>query len=129
MYKCFFNYNQGLNSRFTWRFKIDDYTPAELKQIFEKKITDIGWELKTKTEIPKSWFQKNMSYFTFYGRDMETLFSKTKIAHSRRVFCKKQEYKTKLTKADLEKGLHMFLNNDEVKSRKDGDSVTEFMYM
>ena len=23
--ECFFNYNQGLNSRFTWRFKTDDY--------------------------------------------------------------------------------------------------------
>ena len=28
MHKCFFNYNKGLDSRFTWRFKIDDYTPG-----------------------------------------------------------------------------------------------------
>ena len=34
---CFFNYNQGLDSRFTWRFKTNDYTPIELKYIFEKR--------------------------------------------------------------------------------------------
>ena len=32
--KCFFGYNQGLDSRFTWRFKTDDYSPEELCQIF-----------------------------------------------------------------------------------------------
>lgn len=126
--KCFFAYNQGLDSRFPWRFKTDDYDAHDLNLIFQKKIKDAGWSLKASLE--DKWFKDNMDYFKYYGRDMETLFSKTKIAHSRRVFCKKQEYKTKLTKADLEKGLQMFLNNGEVKSRKDGDnSVTEFMYM
>ena len=27
---CFFAFNQGLDSRFTWRFKTDDYKPDEL---------------------------------------------------------------------------------------------------
>ena len=43
--KCFFSYNQGLDSRFTWRFKTDDYTSEELFLIF-KKVNDIGWTLK-----------------------------------------------------------------------------------
>ena len=60
---------------------------------------------------------------------METLFSKTKIAHSRRVFCKKKELKTKIIKADLEKGFEMFLDNNEVKARKDNDDMSGFMYM
>ena len=114
---CFFNYNQGLNSRFTWRFKIDDYTPNELKQIFEKKVIDIGWELDKETEIPVSWFKKNSSYFTFYGRDMETLLAKTKVAHGKRVFCKKKEIKRKLTLQDLENGFKLYLENDEVNKR------------
>ena len=125
--KCFFAYNQGLDSRFPWRFKTDDYDAHDLNLIFQKKIKDAGWSLKASLE--DKWFKDNMDYFKYYGRDMETLFSKTKIAHSRRVFCKKQEDKTKLTKADLDRGLEMFLNNGEVKSRKDGNSVTEFMYM
>ena len=101
--ECFFNYNDGLNSRFTWRFHIDDYTPEELKLIFEKKVKDADWTLKK--NIKTSWFEKNKDYFKFFGRDMETLFAKTKIAHSRRVFCKNEKEKTILTKEDLDKGL------------------------
>ena len=32
------------------------------------------------------WFESKMDYFKYYGRDMETLLAKTKIAHSKRVF-------------------------------------------
>ena len=38
-----FVFNQGLDSRFTWRFKTDDYKPEELMQIFHKKILDAKW--------------------------------------------------------------------------------------
>ncbi len=50
---------------------------------------------------------------------METLFSKVKIAHSKRVFCLENEEKRKLNKNDLEKGFLLYLENDEVKNRKD----------
>jgi hypothetical protein len=39
---CFFNYNQGLSSRFTWRFKTDEYTAEDLYNIFLKKVNDCG---------------------------------------------------------------------------------------
>ena len=68
----------------------------EMKAIFSKKISDNDWKLK---DIPVSWFEKNMSYFKYFGRDMETLFSKTKIAHSRRVFCLNDNEKKILTKS------------------------------
>ena len=35
--KCF-SYNQGLDSRFTWRFNTDDYKFNELFLIFKKKV-------------------------------------------------------------------------------------------
>lgn len=116
--ECFFSYNQGLNSRFTWRFKTDDYGAEDLMNIFIKKINDHGWSVHPLSDINVKWFEENLKYFKFYGRDMETLFTKTKIAHSRRVFCKPPEEKTKINKADLDQGLKMFLNNDEVKQRK-----------
>ena len=118
---CFFNYNSGLDSRFTWRFHIEDYNSKELKKIFEKKVIDAGWKLEKNIKI--SWFEKNKDYFKFFGRDMETLFAKTKIAHARRVFCKKKEEKTILNEKDLENGLKLFLLNDEVKKRKDSQFV------
>ena len=118
----FFSYNPGLDSRFTWRFHIEDYNSDELKQIFEKKVRDANWKIKK--NIKTKWFEKNKDYFKFFGRDMETLFAKTKIAHSRRVFCKNKEEKTILTSDDLEKGLKMFLENDEVKKRKESGFVS-----
>ena len=113
--KCFFEYNQGLDSRFTWRFKTDDYTASELNLIFQKKIKEIEWSLKN--PIKDSWFENNKKYFTFYGRDIETLLAKTKIAHSKRVFCLNKKYKKIITLKDLNNGFQMFLENDEVKNR------------
>ena len=128
--ECFFDYNQGLDSRFTWRFKTDKYDEKELHRIFLKKITDGGWNFSEDVGLGINWFKKNMDYFKYYGRDMETLFTKTKIAHSRRIFCKKEcensensenkEYeKKKITMKDLERGFQMYLKNEEVKNRKE----------
>ena len=116
--KCFFSYNQGLDSRFTWRFKTDDYTPSELRQIFIKKVNDAEWTIE-KDSVQDNWFEKNNEYFKFFGRDMETLFSKVKIAHSRRVFCLAKDKKRCINDKDLEKGFSSYLDNDEVKNRKD----------
>jgi len=120
---CFFNYNEGLNSRFTWRFKLDSYKSDEMKMIFLKKVAENGWKIKENENIPDEWFQKNNDYFTFYGRDMETLFAKTKIAHSRRVFCLPEKDKTQITMKDLEKGFELYLQNDEVKERKEKNTI------
>jgi hypothetical protein len=129
--ECFFAYNDGLDSRFTWRFKIDDYTPEDLRDIFTKKVRDFGWSIHENEEIKAEWFEKHMKYFKFYGRDMETLFSKTKIAHSRRVFCKPENVKTKITMKDLENGFEMYTNNTEVKKRADNNDskVIQNMYL
>ena len=109
---CFFKYNQGLSSRFTWRFKIDDYNAAELYNIFIKKINDSGWIIdNSNMNVNVKWFEKNKGLFKFYGRDIETLFAKTKIAHSRRVFCLDVKIKKILTMSDIDKGLEIYIKN------------------
>ena len=110
--ECFFSYNEGLSSRFTWRFNTDEYNSGELYQIFKKKVDNIGWTLDN--EITAKWFDKNKKNFKFQGRDMEILLFKTKIVHSKRVFCRPLEEKTKIIVKDLEKGLELFLKNNEV---------------
>ena len=122
---CFFSYNQGLDSRFTWRFKTDDYKESELNLILQKKVADANWKFKKK--LNDDWFKSKMSYFKFYGRDMETLFAKTKIAHSRRVFCLPSNEKKVLSVKDFDKGFDLFLSNDEVKSRKN-DISTDLLH-
>jgi chromosomal replication initiation ATPase DnaA len=118
--ECFFSANPGLNSRFTWRYNIDDYTSAQLAKIYEKKVHDCGWQLHD--PVHPDWFETRMDYFKCYGRDMETLLSRAKIAHGRRIFGASDDPKRRLTHSDLEKGMTMFMANEEVKRRKESAS-------
>jgi SpoVK/Ycf46/Vps4 family AAA+-type ATPase len=110
---CFFNYNQGLKSRFTWRFKTDEYSAKDLYDIFIKKINDGGWSIADDSNINVKWFETHKKSFKSYGRDIETLFAKTKIAHSRRVFYLEESVKKKLTLKDINKGFDIFLKNED----------------
>lgn len=107
--ECFFSYNQGLKSRFTWNYKIEPYSSEELKNIFIKKINDNGWNLDY--NITKIFFENNKLYFKSFGRDIENFFSKIKIAHSRRVFCLPEEKKTFINENDIIKGFELFSDN------------------
>jgi SpoVK/Ycf46/Vps4 family AAA+-type ATPase len=124
----FFNINQGLDSRFTWRFKTDEYTGEDLYNIFVKKVNEIGWELHENSNITPSWFIKNKENFKFYGRDIEVVLSKTKIAHSKRVYCKPINEKKKLILSDLENGFEIYLKNNDVKSKKDAEKMKKEIY-
>jgi ATP-dependent 26S proteasome regulatory subunit len=127
--ECFFSYNQGLNSRFTWRFKTDDYTAEDLLKIFIKKVNDSGWKIQDEkdTKINIKWFETNKKHFKFYGRDIETLFAKTKIAHSRRVFCLDKSVKKNITVEDINKGLKIFLENTTSKKNDEEDRLKQIL--
>jgi len=128
---CFFQQNQGLESRFTWRFKTDNYKSNELYQIFLKKVKDCNWQIDpdSNSKITPEWFEKNKDYFTFFGRDMETLLAKIKIVHGRRVFCKPVEEKRRITFVDLEKGFEYYLKNDEVNNMKEKNNFYHSMFV
>ena len=126
--ECFFNYNQGLTSRFTWRFKIEDYSAADLYHIFIKKVNENGWSISDTANINVKWFEKNKSSFKYYGRDIETLFAKTKISHSRRVFCLDECEKKKITDKDIEKGLELYLKNVSKKDDENIKRIISYMY-
>jgi hypothetical protein len=106
--------------------KTDEYKGEELFKIFVKKIKDSNWSLEEKNiednnnkSINKNWFIKNEIFFKFFGRDVETLLSKTKITHSKRVFCKPKEEKKIIKHCDLEKGFDLFIKNENIKKRKE----------
>lgn len=126
--ESFFSFNQGLDSRFTWRFKTDDYTAEDLYNIFLKKVKDIGWEIADDSKITVDWFKKNKEYFKFYGRDIETILAKTKIAHSKRIFCRPESERKKINLKDLDKGFEIYLKNDDVKNRKDEQEFKKLLY-
>ena len=106
--KCFFNFNKGLESRFSWRFHTDDYTPKEMRSIFLKKVSEAGWSIDPFEDISEQWFAERMHLFKYFGRDIETLLAKTKICHSRRVFCKSGANKTVLLLEDVDRGLELY---------------------
>ena len=126
---CFFHYNQGLESRFTWRFKTDPFKPDELYEIFIKKVKENGWSVDTEDKIiGVDWFKKRMEFFPSYGRDIETLFSKIKITHSRRVFCKPETEKRKITGRDLEKGYEIYLiQNENIQAKKEKEEFRKVL--
>jgi len=109
--RTFFSANQGLESRFIWRFTIDNYTPKELSSIFIKKVGETDWSLYDDSVVKESWFDKNKENFKNYGRDMELLFTYTKISHSKRIYGKSPKLRKKITIEDLNNGYELLLNN------------------
>ena len=115
--ECFFNYNQGLDSRFTWRFKMDNYSAEDLYNIFIKKVKDIDWTINN-SAINVEWFKKNFTHFKSFGRDIETLLAKIKIAHGRRIFGKRDTIKKEINISDLDKGFEMYLQNEDTSKKE-----------
>lgn len=107
----FFSLNSGLESRFVWRFKIDNYSAKDLWEIFKKKVADYKWKIGNVDG--EKWFKKRYDSFSGFGRDIETLLFKTKIAHSKRVYGKPESEKRVIELADLENGYEIFMKSKE----------------
>ncbi len=118
---CFFKVNDGLESRFPWQYTIGDYSADELRNIFNNKVKIAGWSLGF--AVDNKWFQDNLDCFRFFGRDMETLLSKVKIAHSKRVFCLPSEHKTIITEEDIKSGFNNFTQSENVKTRSEKSRI------
>ncbi len=120
--ESFFAYNPGLNRRFKFRINVDKYDADDLRLIYLKKIKDDGWDIfdnDSDKQVPLEFFKKHRDVFKYNGGDMENLWHLTKIAHARRIFGKSNDLKKKINKDDIQKAFDIYLNNDEVKNRKD----------
>jgi len=109
MNETFFKMNQGLPSRFIWRFTMDAYTPKEMMHIFKKMVVEQEWSFAE--EITEKWFQEKKESFMNYGRDMELLFTYIKIAHGRRIYGKSKDLRKQISLEDMAKGYETFLKN------------------
>jgi SpoVK/Ycf46/Vps4 family AAA+-type ATPase len=118
-----FRVNQGLSSRFIWRFHIDIYNHKELLKIFKKITEDQGWNLHD--EIDENWFLKNHKDFLNYGRDMETLLTCVKIAHGTRIYGNPEVEKKTINIFDMNNGYKKFKQNKNIKK----SSVISTMYI
>jgi SpoVK/Ycf46/Vps4 family AAA+-type ATPase len=116
----FFSFNDGLERIFSIRFSIEPYNGLELKQIFIKKVHELNWDI-TDDAIDEHFIDKNRNYFKFNGGDMEVLFTKCKIAHSKNLLKFKDKIKKLLTKEDIEYGFKIYLENPSISDRNNLD--------
>ena len=118
--KSFFALNDGLERRFTIHFTMESYSSQELIEIFKKKTHEAGWEIDEKA-LSIEFMDKNKQYFKYAGGDMETLFVKCKIAHSKNLINGKNKKKRVLNELDINDGLDIFVKNPIVGERKPED--------
>ena len=130
----FFSLNQGLESRFVWRFNIDKYTYDDLWQIFQHKVKVAGWTCDdVLSQSGKAWFKTKFDTFTGLGRDVDSLLFKTKIAHSRANYGKCDELtKYMLSIGDLDAGYNLFMKSRSGSAdaeKKERKRIAESLYI
>jgi len=123
----FFSMNSGLKSRFIWNFNIDKYDYKELYQIFKKTVEDGKWFICD--EIKSGWFKDNYEYFENYGRDMEVLFTYSKIAYSRRIYGNTEDVTRKINSVDIAKGLKTFIQNKNKENQEEQRKFIHSIYV
>jgi len=116
--ETFFRVNKGLQSRFIWRFTMDEYNPLELMKIFKKKVSEQDWQFEDENEIKEKWFNDKKENFKSYGRDMELLLTYIKISHGRRIYGKDNKLKRRIKLDDMDKGYDVFLKNKNLKKER-----------
>jgi len=125
----FFSANAGMNSRFIWRFKIDDYTAGELREILLKMVEESDWNFMDKEDVKVKWFEEKKKTFEHYGRDMEMLFTYMKVCHSKRIYGKSPDLRKKLTSEDMKEGYDMYVQNKKKKNKIDDSSAFYGLYV
>ena len=129
---CFFSYNSGLQRRFPFRYHIDDYDIAEIREIFKMKVIKDGWKIKD-SSIPLELFEENKDIFKNNGGDCDTLLMKCKMAKARRDFGmgkiirKSRRNKRHLVKKDVKRGMGMLRN--VIKDKKEEEDKMRYLSM
>jgi SpoVK/Ycf46/Vps4 family AAA+-type ATPase len=116
--KSFFGVNDGLERRFSINFSMESYSSSDLVKIFIKKVKDNYWDI-LENAIDEKFIEDNKQYFKYHGGDMELLFMKCKVAHSKNLIRGKNDNKSVLNKNDILDGMKIFIENSNVRERHD----------
>lgn len=126
--KYFFSFNPGLERRFPFKFKIDGYTPDELKDIYIDKLRKFGWKFTKSVTMDKlsSFFKTYEKDFPNYGGDVENFFKSCQFAHSKRMIGLHPDQRKKINFDDIKNGLEKFKKNKRNNEPK--SEVWKMMY-
>lgn len=122
--ECFFSMNQGLERRFPWIHRIEEYTSTDLCDIFMKMIKDLKWDTAFSKEFMVKSLEEHKDLFKNAGGDIETFISKCKMLHSKRVFSLGQEHKFVFTEEDIKNTLKYII---QTKPKEEEKSVPPYM--
>lgn len=122
--KCFFSVNPGLERRFQWIHRIEEYDPQDLTDILFHKIKEMKWDTTMTPKKCKKMISENKELFEDLGGAIENLLSKTKLVHAQRVFNLDEKHRFILTYSDFQKAIEMLSKNrlkedDEDKTTKE----------
>jgi len=117
----FFRVNEGMRSRFIWRFDIESYGTKELHDIFKHLASIRNW--KVDEDVKLKWFETKKDDFKDNGRSMEQLFSYAKVSHAQRIYGKEPSLRKLLTNGDLEEGFKLYKEYGNCK-KKDNISLS-----
>ena len=106
----FFGMNDGLERRFSIHFTMEPYDAKELVDIFTKKVLESGWGLE-RGALTEEFMKERYANFKYYGGDMELLFVKCKITHSKNLLAGKSKIKRCISEMDVKDGFSLFMKN------------------
>ena len=106
----FFGMNDGLERRFSIHFTMEPYDAKELVDIFTKKVLESGWGLE-RGALTEEFMKERYASFKYYGGDMELLFVKCKITHSKNLLAGKSKIKRCISDMDVKDGFSLFMKN------------------
>ena len=85
----------------------------------------------TEEDLKDKIFEDNKDCFKFFGRDIENLFSKCKLAHAKRVLFELPSAKKIINKDDIKKGLELYLNETQTdfEERREFERIQKSLYL
>jgi hypothetical protein len=106
----FFGMNDGLERRFSIHFTMEPYNAKELVDIFIKKVLENGWGIE-RGALTEEFMKEHYGCFKFFGGDMELLFVKCKITHSKNLLAGKSKIRRCISETDVNDGFALFMKN------------------
>jgi hypothetical protein len=106
----FFGMNDGLERRFSIHFTMEPYNPKELVDIFIKKVLENDWGIE-RGALTEEFMKEHYASFKYYGGDMELLFVKCKITHSKNLLAGKSKIRRCISETDVNDGFALFMKN------------------
>lgn len=127
--KCFMGVNKGLERRFQWIHKIDEYNPEELSDIFLKMVKEMNWHVSMDNKDIINVIKEEKKLFKHSGGSVEVFISKMKMVHAKRVFSLDKEHMFVFTKKDMTNAIELIKKNSLNKEEEDNDRFMYSMYM